>query len=300
MNDTVINDTTSGIISYGPVVVTNSRFISNGVCISVKDDDLLQVNNATFETYDHWGIMVKTWDEGISYYDHNTFNGGEDAFGDIAFYGIVDIEVVGPMGITVKGAEIWVRSPFGTSERMGQGELEVVWGYLEGGRMIEDLDYTANSSWTPAEGSTEFRMEQGLSVDVFLPLVDVWVQSIEVKDDNALVRLTVNGTDTNAVELWVYIDGAYSHEMTTDLTTGTDVYLKIDLSNISTGEHTISVEAYSYDEWDGNDRVLLDNNNVAGSFNVREDTGDELLLIYFLVAGAIMLFIIPILIRKKR
>ncbi len=307
IDDIVVNRTTKGIVSYGPVLINNTRFITNGVCISITDDKLLQVNNTRFEAFEFWGIMVQTWEDGITYYDHNTYIGTGDAFGDIAFYGIVDIRVVGPEGITVKGAEIWIRSPFGTSEKMGQGDLEIIWGYLDGGALVDDLDYTANSSWAPAEGSTDFRMEEGLSVEVFLPLVDVWVRYVAVEGEKALVNLTVSGTDTRAVSLWIYIDGAFSHALTTDLTVGTDVQLEIDLSNASTGEHTVSVEAHSSDEWNGNSGILQENNKMTESFEVkmtesfeeREDTGDELLLIYLLVIGAILLFIVPILLRRK-
>ncbi len=299
IDDIVVNRTTTGVISYGPVLINNTRFVTNGVCISIKDDELLQVSNTRFEAFDFWGIMVQTWEDKVSFSDQNAFIGAEGAFGDVAFYGIVHIRAIGPDNITVHGAEIWIRSPFGTSDRMGQGDLEIIWGYLDEGALVDDLDYTANSSWAPAEGSTDFRMKEGLSVEVYLPLVDVWVISVEVEDGKAFVDLTVTGTDSNAVSLSVHIDGAYYETLTADLSVGDVVQLELDMPDLSEGLHTISVKASSADEWDGSGGILQENNEMTESFKEREDTGDELLLIYLLVVGAILLFIVPILLRKK-
>ncbi len=299
MDDVVVNGTINGVVSYGPLLVNNTRFVANGVCISIKDDKLLKVTNTRFEAFEFWGIMVQTWEEKVSFIDQNTFLGAEGAFGDVAFYGMVNIRVIGPDDITVHGAEIWILSHFGTSDRMGQGDLEIIWGYLDGEELVDDLEYTANSTWATAEGSTDFRMEDGLIVEVYLPLVDVWVRSVVVEDGKALVDLTVLGTDANAVSLSIYIDGAYYETQTTDLPVDDDVQLEFDLPDLSHGEHTVSVEASSADEWDGSGGILLENNQMSETFEEREETGDELLLIYLLVVGAIMLFIVPILLRRK-
>ena len=292
-----IQDSIQGIFSYSPITAVNTTFTDMDIGVLAAGPDLLELEGCLFEDYRYWAVQQKSWDP--DGFPGNQFLPASGSHGVVSFYGTFLVDVRTGKGLEVEGALVSVSSPFGSAKNLRPGEIELVWGYLDDGRLVDEVEYQISAVSGRSNTSSKFVPAEGGSLQLVLVLCDIWISSLRMEKDELVVSVISNGTDADRVTLRVDVEGSFREERSVSLPAGIvkDVSVPLDLEE---GVHHIQVTATSSDEYQGQNGALMDNNVAYLEVTVLDDAGDDLLLIFLLIGMSILLFTIPILLRRKR
>lgn len=299
IKETTIMGASYGISSSAPLWVKNSTFIDNEVGILIEDGPIMVITGCRFENFGQWAVEDETWTD--RYYMDNEFYPSNESKGIIAWWGWQDIEVTGPGGIPVSGAELVLVSSFGSRSIVRGTEAGVIWGYsgLDGRKV--DVNYTIEARWGTATIEMDLVPREGRTIQILLPLTDIYLSNIEYRNDRAVVTLMSNGSSAREVTVEIFIDGkSWNHE-TVEIASDDIRTVTIALPELDPGSHTIEAKASSNYEYSGMDGYLLMNNAKSTEVIIdrEKDDGKVNLVIAGSALSIIAIMIGIVLLRKE-
>jgi len=297
--DTIVDRAAYGLISSGHVNLANTTFTNNQIGMLMEGGYRIEQVDCSIINYSSYGVEIETWDHTSSIPINMT--GGTDARADLAFWGRMDIRVQGPNGEDVEGATLNLESNMGMDNQISKGSIGLIWGYRQWTTPINYVQYTLTGSWGNAEDSVEFSVTRGGIVELVLPLTDIHIDDLKLKNGDAVVDLGANWTEAREVTITVYLDGSYRFSKRISLSEGENVTMELPLGDVEAGKHELKAVISSNDEYTGMNGMLQNNNEMIIEIDTNEDDKDGGLQVVpiILLIVAILFIILVILFKRK-
>jgi len=300
--DTEVHRAEHGIVTSSPVVLENVTMSGNMVGLLSEDSSITRIENCRFVDYGQWGIEDETWDR--SSYQGNVFEPSETGLGQVAWWGWVDIEVSGPDGISVVGAEVILKQTSGHGSQYGvEGDkIGLVWGFTDGSGSEKEMRYNATARWGNARSNvSDFLPERGKTLSFHLNMTDIWIKNLEFVKGVARVTVACRGSEAKDVEVVILVDGSEYNSRRLEIGTDEERTVEIPLSGIYDGPHSIRAVASTDDEYSLMNGYLQENNamEIEGLVRPERDDGKLGLLLLGIALGIILLLMFAILMRKQ-
>ncbi|MGA1793288.1 MAG: hypothetical protein ACMUHM_05005 [Thermoplasmatota archaeon] len=297
--DSIVMGSTYGITSGAPLVLTNISFLTNEVGLLIEDSSAVNITGCRFEEFGQWAIEDETWSERA--YPGNHFEPSQKSIGLIAWWGWLEIDIVGPSGIPVLGADVVLQSSLGSRYTVQTADVGAIWGYrkIDGG--TGTVNYTVEAKWGTARKDIEFVPEKGKAVEVMIPLTDISVKGLAIRDGNAVVMVHANRSGAREVTVEMFVDGAnWNHEIV-EVQADSERAVTIELPELDEGTHTIEARVSSRDEYSGMNGYLQANNVMSTEVSIERERDDGLVnvLLVSLVVLSIGALLVLILLRRK-
>jgi hypothetical protein len=302
IQDSEVHEARYGVVTSSPLFLDNTTMVGNVVGLLAEDSSIEQVEGCTFTGYTQWGIEDETWQPGS--YPGNLFEPSETGLGQVAWWGWVDIEVWGPDGISVVGADVMLeqKSGKGSIYEVDGESIGLVWGFTDGSGNESEMRYDATARWGNSRKEVfDFLPEKGKALSIQLNLTDIWIKDLEFEDGSARVTVACEGSEAKDVEVLLLVDGIEYNSHRMEIEAGEVKNVAIPLSGIEPGHHTITAVVSSNDEYKLMNGYLQGNNAVEIEEFVRpeRDDGELGLLLVGIVAGVFLLLLLLIFIRKQ-
>ncbi|MGA1820065.1 MAG: right-handed parallel beta-helix repeat-containing protein [Thermoplasmatota archaeon] len=297
--DTTIEGSTYGITSSAPLTLSNISFLSNEVGLLIEDGSAVNVTGCRFEDFGQWAIEDETWSERS--YPENHFDPSDSSIGLIAWWGWLEIDVIGPGGIPVLGADIVLRSSLGSSFTVQATDVGAIWGYRKADGGTGTVNYTVEAKWGTARKDLDFVMEKGKTIEVMIPLTDISVRTLEIDDGMAVVTVHANRSAAREIMVEIFVDGAnWNHEIV-EVQADSERTVNIVLPDLDEGTHNIEARISSRDEYSGMNGYLQANNAMNKDVNVERERDNGLVnvLLVSLVVLSIGALLVLILLRRR-
>lgn len=285
-----------GIEAKSPLTMVDTIMKDNQIGLRMNSGYHLAMTGCEIVNYGVWGIEEQTWE--IGSYPDNLYEPAPGAKGEIAWWGPVSLTITGPGDIPVKGTMLDIESELASITLQDPGELNVIWGYMNGTEFRTGLSYEMEVSWKDTTVETVFTPERGQDIRISMPLTDIWISGIEYREGSALVNIVSNGTGADNVLVSLYADESWRGEATASLDPDEVTIVNIPL-DLDEGEHQLMARASTVDEYKGSGGMLQDNNEHENSVIVEEKADRGTFMIWLAVTGIILLILVPFLIKDR-
>ncbi|MEA3558662.1 MAG: right-handed parallel beta-helix repeat-containing protein [Candidatus Thermoplasmatota archaeon] len=291
----------TGISVRAPTILVNSLLKDNDVGVMIEKGSMVRLEGCVFLNYSIWAIEDETWSEGT--WSNNTFQGGTESYGEIAWWGWMPIEVTGPGNIRIQGTELTVDTPFGPSFKMYSDKVGLIWGYDNGESVIDQVSYGIIARWGTATRNISYVVKKDETISIEIPMTDLWVGNVSLEDNIVLIEIGCNGSDAKEVTVTLLVDGVEWNTYRTTLSAGETRIVEIQHPDLGTGDHDFSASVSSQDEYKGEMKAYLENNEASFKGTIHEHEsmaeGGVLLIIACLSILSILFLIVPILLKRQ-
>ncbi|MFW3145363.1 MAG: hypothetical protein ACMUIE_00950 [Thermoplasmatota archaeon] len=300
-----IHNANQGMYVRSPASILESKFEDTRVGLIIEDDSVVELDGCDFTGYGLWAIEDETWTDRA--WPGNIFNPGPNGLGAVAWWGWTDIGIFDEEGLGIQDSEIFISTPFGTSFQAYSQEVGLVWGYMNEGATVNDLEYLISARWGTARSSITFSPGEGKTARLELPMTDLWVRNLRFRNNTGITTLTSNGSGAKDIEVTLYVDGIEWSTYRTELEAGETIDVAIPLPNLRPGSYHIEVWANSRDEFKGAGGIYIQNNYAEGGLDLNEekdkkeikDSGATLVLLLVLTFISFLMLLVPILLKRK-
>ncbi|MGA1873042.1 MAG: right-handed parallel beta-helix repeat-containing protein, partial [Thermoplasmatota archaeon] len=193
MIDSMISGPSYGLTSNAPMTVNNITFVDNDVGLLIEDGSDVTVSGCRFENFSQWAIEDETWTE--RYHSENTYVPTETSLGLVAWWGWLEIDIIGPGRIPVSGAEVVLESSLGSRFSVQATNVGAIWGYEGTDGDIGAVDYKIEAKWGTARKDMDFVPEKGRVVEVELPLADIKINDVKYENGKAIITVLSDRSD---------------------------------------------------------------------------------------------------------
>ncbi|MBN1538717.1 MAG: hypothetical protein JW939_01125, partial [Candidatus Thermoplasmatota archaeon] len=241
----------------------------------------------------------ETWVE--RYYPDNEYVPSNESLGIIAWWGWLDLEVLGPGGIPVSGAEVVLSSSMGSRLVVQDTRVGTIWSYRGTDGKLWSVNYTVEARWGTARTDMDLIPAEGRKVEMVLPLTDIYLSDIRCEEGRALITVMSNRSAAKEVTVEVFVDGkSWNHEVI-EIAADDTTNVSMELPKLDIGSHTIEAKASSRYEYSGMDGYLLSNNQKKTEITIERERDDGYVSIMLagLVTCSVALLIGLIVLRRK-
>lgn len=299
MHDSTIAGSSYGLAASAPFKVEGSLFTDNEVCLLIEDGSAVNVTACRFVNFGQWAVEDETWVE--SNYPYNEYLPSNESHGVIAWWGWLDLEVMGPGEIPVSGAEVVLSSSLGSRLVVQDTRVGAIWGYRGADGKVEAVNYTLEAKWGTARTNMDVIPMEDRDLKIVLPLTDIYLSHIEYEEGRALITVMSNRSAAKEVTVEVFVDGrSWNHEVI-EISADDERTVSMELPKLDTGAHTIEARASSRYEYSGLDGYLLGNNARTTDITIERERDDGYVSIMLagLISFSIAMLIGIILLRRK-
>lgn len=297
--NTTITNMTYGMKSTGPISMSNTVIEDVDVGLVLEDDWTIIDNGCRIIDFSLWGIEVETW-EPVDLINIE-MEPADSALSNYSMWGEIDIEVIDPYGGSIEADPLRLSSSIGGDAEINSGMVDLIWGYVTFSGDIIPIDYTLNGSWGNARASIDFNVIRGSSVVLELPIPDIYISSLKLENEEAIIEVGTNTSEAKGVVVTVYIDGTYRFNQKANLVPGNTTELVMPIGKIDVGDHELSCVISSDDEYFTTGSTIRDNNHMSVIVEKKADNNDRSMdfLVIMILTIAVVMIIVTLVFRRS-